>query len=403
MAEQVLEGLRVADFTWAVAGPSVSRYLADHGATVVRVESRTRLDVVRIAPPFKGKETHIERSGYYAIFNTSKYSLSLNLNHPLAPRVTQRLLSWAEVVGENFAPGAMKKWGLDYESVSRIKPDIIYISSSNLGQTGPHASHIGYGSQLVSLAGFTYLTGWPDREPSTPFGAYTDIIAPRLGTAALFAALDYRRRTGQGAYLDLSQLEAALHFLSPLFLDYFAQGREAQRLGNRSVTAAPHNAYPCRGEDRWCVIVVETEEEWARFCSALGNPPWTREPQFATLKKRKENEAELDRKVEEWTSQRTPEEVMALLQKAGVAAGVVATTQDLFQDPQLRHRQFFQPLEHPELGCFSFHAHPFHLSQTPAQLHPCPLMGEHNEYILKELLGLTDEEYIELLVAGALE
>lgn len=400
---QVFEGLKVADFSWALVGPVISRYLADHGAIVVRVETSHRPDILRLAPPFKGGETHQDRSGYFSLYNTNKYSIALNLNHPRGLEVARRLILWADVVVENFAPGVMKRWGLDYESISKLKPEIIMISSSNLGQTGPHALRHGLGTQLVSLAGFTHLTGYPDREPNHPFGAYTDVIAPRFGIAALIAALDYRRRTGKGQYLDLSQLETAIHFLSPLFLDYFVNKREAIRMGNRSPTAAPHNAYRCLGDDRWCVIAIETEEEWQRFCQAIGNPPWTQDPRFSTMKGRKEHEEELDRLIEEWTSQHTAEEVMYKLQEAGVPAAIVANSADVFEDPQLRHRNHFIPLEHPEMGVFNYDSYPFKLSKTPAQFRRSPCLGEHTEFVCREILKISDEEFIELLNEGVLE
>jgi benzylsuccinate CoA-transferase BbsF subunit len=395
--------LKVADFSLAITGAIISRYLSDHGATVIHIESRTHPDPLRLSGPFRGGRTHIDYSGYYAIYNTTKYSLTLNLNHSRGPEVAKRIISWCDVVVENLSPGIMGRWELDYDSVKRMKPDIVYISSSNLGQTGPCANYSGYGNALVSLAGFTQLTGWPDREPSQPYGAYTDILAPRLGVAAVIAALDYHRRTGRGQYLDLSQLESSLHFLSVPFLDYFANSREAVRMGNRSPTDVPHNAYRCQGEDRWCVVAVETQEEWRCFCQVLDNPPWTRDPKFATSKDRKDNEEELDKLVEKWTSQHKAEEVMERLQKAGVAAGVVATAEDISNDPQLQHRQHFQLLEHTEMGNFKFDSHAFRLSRTPAQLRFSPCIGEHTEYVLKEMLGFNEEEYVELLLAGALE
>ena len=400
---QALDGLKVADFSLVITGAVISRYLSDHGATVIHIESRTHPDPLRLSGPFKGGWTHIDRSGYYAIYNTSKYSMALDLSHSKGPEVAKRIISWCDVVVENLSPGVMRRWGLDYDSVKRIKPDIVYISSSNLGQTGPCANYSSYGTQLVSFAGFTQLTGWPDRVPSQPYGAYTDVLVPRLGVAAVIAALDYRRRTGRGQYLDLSQLEVSLHFLSVPFLDYFANDREAVRIGNCSPTAVPHNAYRCQGEDRWCVIAVETEEEWRCFCQVLDNPPWTRDPKFSTIRDRKDNEEELDKLVEEWTSQHKAGEVMKKLQKAGVAAGVVATSEDIFGDPQLQHRQHFQLLEHTEIGHFRFDSHAFKLSHTPAQLRASPCLGEHTEYVLKELLGFNEEEYVELLLAGVLE
>jgi len=256
----------------------------------------------------------------------------------------------------------------------------------------------------VSLAGVTHLTGWPDRPPAQPYAAYTDIVAPRFGLAGLIAALDYRDRTGKGQYLDLSQQEAAINLLAPLALDYIVNGREAERMGNRCPYAAPHGAYPCRGEDEWCVIAVFSDEEWQSFCRIMGNPEWSRDPRFATVAARVENSAELDRLVEAWTKRHTAEEVMTLLQEGGVAAGMVHTAEGVHNDPQLAARDHFGKLEHREIRRYHCDGPAFKLSKTPAQMKmPAPCLGEHNEYVLKEILGLSEEEFVELLLGGALE
>ena len=278
------------------------------------------------------------------------------------------------------------------------------MSTSNLGQTGPLASMVGFGTQLVSQAGFTHLTGWPDREPSQPYAAYTDMLAPSFGTAALIGALEYRRRTGKGQYLDLSQLEAGLHFLASLFLDYRMNGMEAKRDGNRSPYAAPHGAYRCRGKDRWCAIAVDSAAAWQTFKHYISTDcPWVNDPHFATLQGRKSNEDELDKLVEAWTIEQTAEDIMTRLQAVGVAAGLVKNARDILEDPQLRHRQHYRVLNHPEIGPHTYDYPPFHMSRTPAELRNAPCLGEHNEIVLKELLGMSDEEYVELLVSGALE
>ncbi|MBI4289313.1 MAG: CoA transferase [Chloroflexi bacterium] len=422
----VFEGLKVADFTWAIVGPVVSRYLGEHGATVVRVESATRPDVVRVAPPYKDGKAGLNRSAYFTNYNSSKYDLSLNLDLPPAREVARRLALWSDVVVESMSPGVMKRWGLSYEELKALKPDIIMMSTTNLGQTGPQASVVGFGTQLVSQAGFTHLTGWPDREPSQPFAAYTDIVAPKFGATALIAALDYRRRTGRGQYLDLSQLEASLYMLAPFFLDYDLNGVEPLRDGNRSPYACPHGAYRCKdeapsagsgqapsagsprteqaGRDRWCAIAVESDAEWASLVEILLRPIWTQELRFANFRGRKANEDEMDKLLEAWTLEHTAEEVAERLQKAGVAAGVVKNARDMLEDPQLRHRQHYRVLDHPEMGPHTNDYPPFHLSKTPAELRmPSPCLGQHTEFVLKELLGMSDEEYLQLLVAGALE
>ncbi|MFC1978353.1 CaiB/BaiF CoA transferase family protein, partial [Chloroflexota bacterium] len=289
------------------------------------------------------------------------------------------------------------------EELKKVKPDIIMLSACMQGQTGPKANHPGLGSHLTPLSGFTHITGWPDRPPQN-LGIYTDFITPHFNALAILAALDYRRQTGKGQYLDVSQYEATIHLMAPLILDYVVNQRIADRMGNRYAYAAPHGAYRCRGEDRWCAIAVFTDEEWQSFCRVIGNPAWTTDPKFSTLPARKENEEELDRLVEEWTISHTPEAVMSLMQTAGVAAGVAQNAEDMMEhDPQLKHRNFFRELEHPEMGKHRVRGPAFMLSKSPYELQRSPLLGEHNEYALKEILGMSDAEVAELVIAGVLE
>lgn len=401
---QVFEGIKIADFSWIGAGPWTIKHLADHGAEVIHIESGTRPDLLRSTPPYKGNIAGLNRSAYFAIFNNNKYGMSLNLNHPRGREVARRIVAWADIVAESFGPGRMKEWGLGYEELREIKPDIIMFSTTQQGQTGPSAEQPGFGTQLVSLAGFTHLTGWADREPAVAYGAYTDSIAPRFGATALIAALDYRRRTHKGQHIDLSQYETGVHFLAPLILDYATHGRVASRVGNRSPCAAPHGAYPCRGRDRWCVIAVFTDEEWKGFCQAIGSPPWTQDSRFATLTQRKRNEDKLDKLVGEWTLNFTPEEVMERLQAAGVPAGVVENCRDIYFDPQLEHRHHFWELTHPEIGPHTYDAPAFRLSRTPCQLHmPAPCLGQHTEWVCTKILGMSDEEFVELLNEGVFD
>ncbi len=401
---EALKGIKVADFSWVGVGPWTAKYLAEHGAEVVHIESSTRPDLLRTTPPYKDNIPGINRSAYFAIFNNDKYSISLNLNRPRGVEVAKKLVAWADIVIESFSPGRMKRWGLGYEELQKVNPDLIMLSTTQQGQTGPHAGHPGFGTQLVSMAGFTHLTGWIDREPSNPYGAYTDTITPRFAVAALMAALVRRRRTGKGQYLDLSQYETGIHFLAPLILDYIVNGRIAERKGNRSPAAAPHGAYPCQGEDRWCVIAVSSDEEWRNFCRAIAAPPWTQDPRFATLWGRKENEDELDKLVADWTCQFTPEEVIAILQAVGVTAGVVESCRDVHFDAQLKHRQTFPELNHPEIGRHTYNAPAFRLSETPCQLkRPAPCLGQHTEYVCTQILGMSDEEFVQLLSEGVLE
>ena len=330
--------------------------------------------------------------------------MTLNLNHPKGRDLAKRLIAWADVVTESFTPGTMERWGLSYEEVKCMKPDIIMLRTSMQGQTGLHSHLRGTGVNLVGLSGFAHLCGWPDRAPAQPYGPYTDSVAAHLCGAVLIAALDYRRRTGKGQLLDISQLEAGISFIAPVMLDYFVNHRIATRIGNECPCAAPHNAYRCRGDDRWCTIAVFTDAEWQGFCRAIGNPSWTEDSRFATIQDRKNHEQELDRLVEEWTINHTAEEVMVMMQKEGVAAGVVQTAQDLYDDPQLKHRGYRWTIDHAAMGTFSCLGQASRLSKTAAQGRmPSPCLGQHTEYVCREILKLSDKEFIELLNDGVFE
>ncbi len=404
MGAKAFEGLKVADFSWVGVGPITTKYLADHGATVVRVESATHPDILRALPPFKERQPGLNRSQFFANYNTNKLSLALNLNNPQGRQVAWRLIMWADVVAESFTPGTMKAWGLDYESIARAKPDIVMISTCQQGQTGPHARFAGFGQLASALGGFYELTGWPDREPAGPYGAYTDFICPPFALAALVAALDYRRRTGRGQYLDLSQFECGLQFLGPALLDYAVNGRVAGRMGNRDPQACPHGAFPCAGDDRWIALAVTTDREWEGLCRVLGHPEWAQDPRFRTFLARRRHEDLLEGLVADATRVWDAYELMAALQEAGVPAGVVQRCSDLHRDPQLAHRGHWVTLEHCEMGPTVYDGIPFKLSETPGRLErAAPCLGENTELVLREFLGYTDEEIAELVIAGALE
>lgn len=400
----VFDNIKVADFTWNAVGPITTRYLAHQGATVIKVESATRPDDSRFVPPYKNGVVGVNRSSFWTDFNTNKYEMSLNLNHPRSKEVVLKLIQWADIVAESYSAGTVARWGLSYEELKKIKPDIIMFSTTMQGQYGPYSSLPGFGFNLLSLSGFSHLLGYPNSSPLEVHGAYTDWIAPRFGAVALIAALDYRRRTGEGQYLDLSQLESSVHFLTPALLDYSVNGHIMQRQGNRSSSSAPRGAYRCRGADRWCVIEVTTEQEWESFREVVGFPEWTNDPRFDDLSGRKNFEDELDRLVEEWTLGHSPEEVMALMQQAGVPAGVVATGEDLLNDPQLKHRRHFVQLEHPEIGLHSCQGVSFKLSRTPSQIvRSAPCLGQDTSYICSEILGIGDDQLVELIDEGVFE
>jgi len=404
--KRIFEGLKIADFTWLGVGPIAMKFMANMGATVIHIESYTRPDICRVSPPYKDWKPGINRSAFFAIFNDSKYGITLNLRMPQAQKVAKRIINeWADVVADAHLPGIMEKFGLDKDTLREDKPELIHIATALQGKTGPYSTMPGHGMVGVSLGGITQITGWPDREPTVPFGALTDFLTFPHMIAALIAALLYRRKTGKGQYIELSQLECSAQFLAPPIMDYMVNGRVLGRLGNSSAYAAPHGVYRCKGEgEKWCAIAVSSDEEWRNFCHVIGNPEWTKDPEFATFMGRKKKENELNGFVEEWTVNYTPQEVMRKMQKAGVPAGVVASGEDLVADPQLNHRRTHVVLEHPEIGRHIYQAPPYRFSKTPHKLTmPAPCLGQHNEYVLKEILGMSDEEIADLVVAGALE
>ena len=401
-----LAGLNVLDFCWVAVGPMTTKYLGEYGATVVRVESAGRPGALRSAAPFPGGVAGINRSAYFASYNANKMGITIDLRHPRARPLILRLAEWAHLVTENFTPGTMENWGLGFEQLRAVNPALVLFSASMMGRGGPMARQPGFGPVLSSLVGLTNVTGWPDRTPVNPYGAYTDFIVPRFAAAAILAALDYSRRTGQGMHLDLSQLETSLHFLAPLLLDYTANGREPGRQGNRDPDAAPHGIYPCRGPDRWLALACRTEAQWQALL-ALAEPdgagPLHAGP-FADLPERQAHEDALDARIAQWTAQYQQRPLMRRLMDAGVPAGMVNDPRDLFDDPQLRHRQHFRWLPHPEIGPYATDASEFELSLTPGHLDtPAPLLGQHNERFLREIIGLSDAEYRSLETDGVLE
>ena len=404
MTEQLpFSGLKVADFSWIAVGPTTAKYLADHGATTVRVETASPPDRLRVSGPFKDGVFGHNRSQFFGLCNTSKLSLALNLKHPVGQHVARRLIAWADVYLESFTPGTMTDLGLDYPAARAINPGIIMVSTSLMGQTGPAAPLAGYGTHAAAVSGFAEVTGWPDRSPSGPYVAYTDTIAPRFLATAIMAALDHRRRTGEGQYIEQSQMESALYFLAPELIEYQVSGAMPRRMGNESPDHAPHGVYPCAGDDEWCAVAVETDAQWQALRRALGEPAWAADPSLHTAAGRLAQRSDLDAGIAAWTRTLPPHEVMARLQAVGVPAGAVQRSSDLLADPQLAHRRFFRPLPHCEMGELPYERHQFRIDgcdSGPRCAAPC--LGEHTVEVLQDILGLTDEELAEVAASGAL-
>ena len=398
MARQLpLQGVKVLELTRVIVGSGVGRFLGTGGAIVVHVESEKRLDFLRTSFPYKDNVPGINRAGYFHRYNPDKYGMGLDLSKPKGLAVMKKLVAWADVFIESNVPGMIDKFGLDYENARKLNPGIVMLSTSQMGREGPLARYKGFGVQTAAMAGFHQITGYGDG-PMGPFGAYTDMVSIPWLVTALVAALEYRRRTGKGQYIDHSQLEAGVHALAPAILQFTANGYVAPQVGNRDSLAAPHGCYRCQGDDRWCAIAVFSEDEWRSFCGVLGDPAWTKEARFALLTARKQNEDELDGLVEEWTRLHAAEDVMSRLQSAGVAAGVVSTGEDLNRNPQLIARGYFKTLIHAEIGPTPFSNAPFRFANTPSEVRsPAPCFGEHTEYICREILKIPDEEFVALL------
>ena len=402
-SKSALNGLKVLDFTWAYAGPGATRYLADYGATVVRVESSKKLDTYRTVGPFKDGRSGLDRSGGFSNANMGKYDVSLNLSVPEAREVALRLVKWADVVIENFSPRVMRSWGMDYLSLRDIKPDLIMLSSCLSGQTGPAALLAGYGTMGAVMSGFGELTGWPDRPPTAPYSAYTDYVAPRFTVAALLAAVDYKRRTGQGQYIDLSQSECSIHLLGPAVLDYTVNGKIQTRMGNALAEYAPTGVYPCIGTDRWVALAAPTDVAWRALCKA-SERAWSEDRRFATASDRIANRQALDDEIGAWTKGFEPDGLEKLLQGVGVPVHRVSDCADVLDDPQLQARDHIIYLEHSLFGSVPYERSRMRFSRTPAAVGwPGARIGEHNDFVLREILGLSAAEIVALQNSKALE
>jgi benzylsuccinate CoA-transferase BbsF subunit len=390
--QPVLQNVRILDFSWVLAGPYATRILADFGAEVIKVQ-----------PLLPEEADDAFSRGYYNTWNRNKLGITLNLNKGEGVAIAKKLVAISDAVVENFTPRVMANWGLDYDNLKKIKPDLIMLSMSTMGSTGPQRDYAGFGPTVHAFSGMTYLTSLPGKPPMGPGYAHADHVAGLMAALAMLSALEYRRRTGEGQYIDVSQVEAMASLLGDSVLEYTAGGQAPEAVGNRSAEAAPHGIYRCRGDDRWCAIAVFNDEEWRRFCRVLGDPSWAKDSRFATSARRLKNVAELDRRVEEWTVQHTAEEVMNRLQAVGIAAGVVQDARDLANDPQLKSRDFFVELDHPELGRTVSDAVPIRLSRTEARyLRAAPTAGQDDDYVYRELLGMSAGDIAALREQGVI-
>ncbi len=397
-SRRALEGIRILDFTWVVAGPVAVRILADQGAEVIKIERRDTLDL------------GTRRGGFSGNLHRGKESTVVNMADPRGIEIAQKLAAISDVVVDNFSARVMRNWGLDYDSLKKIKPDIIAVSMSGFGHTGPHKDYVSYGPTLQALSGYTLQMRHPGHEPAGWGYSYADMTGGYSGALAVLMALWHRKQTGQGQFVDLAQFEAISSLVGPGLLDILNNQTPSEPVGNRSqeAPAAPHGVYRCKGDDRWCAVAVFTDAEWQSLCRVLGQPAWTREARFASLADRLQHQDALDGYIEAWTQQHTAEEVMSCLQEAGIAAGVVANGEDLDRDPQLRARGYWAQLPAQENGKpvlsgvegtedIILDGPPFKLSKTPGHVAaPGPLLGEHTDSVLRRLFNYSDQQIAHL-------
>jgi benzylsuccinate CoA-transferase BbsF subunit len=396
-----LSGLKVLDLSWVVAGPLIGRALADFGAEVVRVESSTRVETARLMQPFYGGMPGTENSALFGNCNAGKLGMTLDLKSDAGRDVVRDLVAWADVVVESFSPGQLTKWGLDYETLSAAKPGLIMLSTSIAGQTGAWSRLAGYGNVGSSLSGFQGLVGWDDGIPLGPFGPYTDYVGPRLALVALLAVIENCRRTGQGRYIDVAQVEAGVFFLSPQVARYGVDGTITQRSGNRDEVFAPHGVYPCRPEDgveRFVAIVARTDEEWRRLVQQIDRPDLAARTDLATAEGRRAAAAELDDAIAAWTATRTASDIERDLQWIDVPAHLSASSADFAADPQLAERGHIVALDHPLHGTAYVEGPRYLLSETPGSVvRPAPTLGRDNETVLRDILGYSDDQISSLM------
>ncbi len=397
-----LEGLKVLDFMWVIAGPACTRVLSDWGATVVRVESSHKVEAGRTLQPFLNDEGGPDNGGIYQSMNAGKLGITIDLDNPASRPLIEDLIRWADVVTESFSPKVMRTWELTYDDVRKINPEVIMVSSCLFGQSGPLSSLAGFGSMGASMSGFYEMTGWPDRDPCGVFSAYTDYVSPKFLGAAILSALEHRDQTGEGQHIDMSQVEASLTFLAPALLDYSVNGRLPEKAGNDHPTLFPHGAFPCAGEDRWVAIACENDQQWRSLCDVAGLGKEFDPELDATG--RRALRTEIDEAISKWTQTLDGQAAQQKLQEAGVAAHIVHNSESLSQDPQLGARNHFRELPHSANGTMWVEGPRFAMSRSTDVLDRAgPSYGEHTFLVLEELLGYDADRVADLAVAQVLE
>ena len=395
--ENILSNVRILDFTRVLSGPYATRTLADFGAEIIKVQSR------------KTEGSDPNTGGYFDTWNRNKRSITLDMSHPEALEIALKLVSICDVVIENFSPRVMANWGMGFDQLKQVKHDIILLSMSGMGQTGPWKNHVAFGPTVHALGGLTHLSSYKEGAPVGPGYAQADHISGLYGAFAVLAALEYRDRTGQGQFIDLSQYEVVASMIAPSLLDVMVNNHDPVPRGNQPdcETAAPHGCYPCLGRNQWCVIAVFNETEWQALKTVMGNPSWALEKKFSTIESRHRHLKKLDKKIAAWTCKQNVHNMVAILQKNGVRAGVVQNAKDLAEDPHLSDRNFFIQTQHPSLGKTMSDRSPINILSEPASDHffeinltSSPGLGEANQYVYIKLLGMAESKYIRLIEKG---
>ena len=398
MSNLPLSGYRVIDFGWVWAGTLAGSILGSYGAEVIKMESRRRIDGMRLGKVFEiGEE--LEKNPNFHNLNRNKLSARINMAQEKGAKLIKELVKKSDIVIENFTPGTLKKRGLDYASLAKVKPDIIMLSLAPMGQKGPLSNLVTYAPVISALSGIDSMVGYPGENPIGFKHAYADVVASMCGLFAILAAVRHHARTGQGQYIDLSQGESVMPTMGEAFLDYEMNNRVMGPQGNTSKTMAPHGIYPCAGDDKWISIAVKTDEEWQRFCRVLGDPEWTTEEKFRDAEQRIAHAAELDEHVAAWTKKYENYEITEMLQKVGVAAAPMLDTSEIFFDPHMNERKTFVDVEHPVMGNTVLYNWPWKMDDVACRMQRAPLFGEHSEYVFGEILGLSRKEMEKLIEA----
>lgn len=392
-----LDGKRVCDFTWLVAGPTVTQMLAVMGAEVIKIESNVHTDLNRRMGPYLNGEAGDERTGNFPRVNLSKKSCTLDLTRPEAAELAKELVKVSDIVVSNFRNGLMEGYGLSYDVLRELKPDLVLAHSSGMGTTGPNRDYVCYNEEGYAFGGLGYLTGFQDKAPNMIVGDFADYLTGTLETFAILSAVHYHARTGKGQTVEIPMVEAVASHVPEAVLDYSMNRRVRERIGNHAEGMAPHNCFPCQGDDRWVAIAVTSDREWEALCDAIGRPEWVADEKFTDMRSREENQEELERLIAQWTRARTPDQVVAILQGAGVPAGSSLSIEELVNDPHLKARGFFVAPEHPVTGKRLLEGIPWKASASQPAFKHAPLLGQDNYYVFHDLLGMADEEFARLV------